>query len=417
MYPWQHPGSRTCRTCNVSGYPAGKERRRRILLSITLPVTFAPQADRGYTRKAHDLPGMDGAGRIILHADMDSFFASVEVRERPDLAGLPVVVGADPRGGSGRGVVSTASYEARAFGIHSAMPISTAYRLCPHAVFLRPDFGKYVPASERIMAVLSRYSGDVRQVSIDEAYLDLSHLRDFEEARDLAIAIRDEIREREQLGCSLGIGPGFIVAKIASDFRKPGGLTVVPPGEVRGFLAPLPVRKIPGIGMKSSTLLLELGIRTIADLARVDVQELTSCLGKWGAVLHDLALGNDAEGYRERRGLQSRSIGRETTFEQDTDDPTVLAGALAGLSSAVSEALREEGLAFRTVTVKMRFSGFETRTRSRTLDRPSGDAETIRRLAGEIAGLFPHGRKVRLVGVRLSGISGGASAQKELSEF
>jgi DNA polymerase IV (DinB-like DNA polymerase) len=172
----------------------------RILLSITLPVTFAPQTDRGYTRKAHDPAGMDGAGRIILHIDMDSFFASVEMRERPDLAGLPVVVGADPRGGSGRGVVSTASYEARAFGIHSAMPISTAYRLCPQAVFLRPDFGKYIPASERIMAVLSRYSEVVRQVSIDEAYLDLSRLRDFEDARKVAIAIQNEIRERERPG-------------------------------------------------------------------------------------------------------------------------------------------------------------------------------------------------------------------------
>jgi DNA polymerase IV (DinB-like DNA polymerase) len=214
-----------------------------------------------------------------------------------------------------------------------------------------------------------------------------------------------------------GSGPGFIVAKIASDFRKPGGLTVVPPGEVREFLAPLPVRKIPGVGMKSSALLLELGIRTIADLARVDVQELTSSFGKWGAILHDLARGNDADGYRERGSPQSRSIGRETTFEQDSDDPDVLAGTLAGLSSAVSGALRDEGLTFRTVTVKMRFSGFETRTRSRTLDRPAGDKETVRRLAGEIAGLFPHGRKVRLVGVRLSGLSGGASAQKELSEF
>ncbi|MDD1718498.1 MAG: DNA polymerase IV [Methanoregulaceae archaeon] len=353
--------------------------------------------------------------RIILHVDMDSFFASVEVRDRPDLRGKPVVIGADPKGGKGRGVVSTASYEARAFGIHSAMPISTAYRLCPDAVFLPPDFSKYVPTSERIFAILSGYSPDVLQVSIDEAYLDIVSAVDFEGATVVGRRIKDEILMKERLTCSVGIGPSRIVAKIASDFRKPDGLTVVRPKDVEGFLGPLPVEKIPGIGRKTAATLHALGIRLVGDLAAVDVQELSAHFGKWGLVMHELALGRDA--YEFRSGKASRSIGRETTFEQDTGDPPVVLEKLDRVSEQVHRALVREDLTFRTLTVKIRFEGFETRTRSRTLERRARDLETISGLARDLLSGHLSGRKIRLIGVRLSGLEEGGEKQKTLAEF
>ena len=186
--------------------------------------------------------------RIILHLDMDSFYASVEVQRRPELAGKPVVIGADPKLGKGRGVVSTCSYEARAFGIRSAMPISQAYVLCPHAVFLPPDFPAYVQASAAVMGILRSYGFLMEQVSIDEAFLDISTLGDFALAQILAGEIKAAIRDRLTLSCSIGIAPSRAVAKIASDFKKPGGLTIVTPAVLEAFLAPLPVRKIPGVG-------------------------------------------------------------------------------------------------------------------------------------------------------------------------
>ena len=210
---------------------------------------------------------------------MDSFYASVEMRERPEIRGKPVVVGADPRNGKGRGVVCTCSYEARGFGIRSAMPISQAFVLCPHAVFLPPDFPRYVQASADVMAILRSYGFTLQQVSIDEAFLDVSRLGSFSAARELSSEIKKTVRTRLGLNCSIGVGPGKIVAKIASDFKKPDGLTVVEPADLEGFLAPLPVRKIPGIGKKSEADLLEIGIKTIGDLARYDIQSL---IGRYG---------------------------------------------------------------------------------------------------------------------------------------
>ncbi|MCA9704042.1 MAG: DNA polymerase IV, partial [Methanolinea sp.] len=212
--------------------------------------------------------------RIILHLDMDSFFASVEIREDPGLSGRPVVVGADPREGRGRGVVSTASYEARRFGIHSGMPISRAFIVCPHAVFIRPHFDKYTQTSARIMEIISECTDRWEQVSIDEAYLDMTHLETYEEAGAVAEELRHTIRERERLTCSVGIAPTKLVAKIASDFKKPDGLTIVRPLEVRDFLSPLPVGRIPGIGRVTGTELENLGIQTIGQLAEYDIQTL-----------------------------------------------------------------------------------------------------------------------------------------------
>jgi DNA polymerase IV (DinB-like DNA polymerase) len=237
--------------------------------------------------------------RIILHVDMDSFFASIEAREHPEYRGRPLVVGADPKGGKGRGVVSTASYEARKFGIRSGMPISRAFALCPDAVYLPPDFPLYVRVSGEVMEILRAYSGHLHQVSIDEAFLDISPAGGYAGAGELARRIKAEIREKEGLTCSIGIGPSRIVAKIASDLRKPDGLTVVEPDQVLDFLAPLPVGRIPGIGKKTGAELARMGIRTIGELREADVQSLQSRFGRWGIHMHELANGRDVHEGRE----------------------------------------------------------------------------------------------------------------------
>src|SRR5512136_2265802 len=208
--------------------------------------------------------------RVILHVDVDAFFPSVEVREHPEFKGKPVVVGADPKGGKGRGVVSSASYEARKYGIRSALPISRAWKLCPDCVYLRPHFDLYIPASNSVIKILRSHADKFEQGGIDEAYLDISsQVKDFDEAKEFAKNLMEEVLEKERLTCSVGVAPNKMVAKIASDYRKPYGLTVVKPEDVKDFLFPLEVRKIPGVGAKTEHALLELGIETVKDLAAV----------------------------------------------------------------------------------------------------------------------------------------------------
>ncbi|MDD1664865.1 MAG: DNA polymerase IV [Methanomicrobiales archaeon] len=353
--------------------------------------------------------------RIILHLDMDSFYASIEAREHPEIQGKPVIVGADPKGGSGRGVVSTASYEARRFGIRSGMPISRAFSLCPEGVYLAPHFPLYTRVSYEVMEILRTYSPHFHQVSIDEAFLELSHAGDFSSAEEIAHRIKEEIREKEHLTCSIGIGPSRIVAKIASDFTKPDGLTVVKPDQVKEFLAPLPVGKIPGIGRKTGGELERMGIRTIGDLMRSDIQILQSRFGKWGLHMHELALGRDL---REIRGDGvSRSISRETTFEQDTDDPGILLKAIEGMAADLHQALRRENLFFRTLTLKIRYTGFITRTWSRTIPHETNALQAIQDLARGLLSSVPHQGTVRLVGIRLSHLQELGAEQRSIDEY
>lgn len=341
------------------------------------------------------------AGRIILHVDMDSFYASVEVLKRPELAGMPVIIGADPKQGKGRGVVSTCSYKAREYGVRSAMPISRAYILCPHAVFLSPDFPAYTKASERIMAILRGPKFPFEQVSIDEAFLDVTSAGGFGAAEDLARDLKKKIRTGLMLTCSIGIGPSKTVAKIASGFQKPDGLTIVPPERVKSFLGPLPVRKIPGIGKKSEEELQELGIRTIKDLASAGPEVLMARFGKGGIWLHDRALGIDGSGVVERGG--PRSVSRETTFDEDTADPDLLAATMNDLVRDVHHNITVEGLRFRTVTAKVRYTGFITKTKARSVSHYTDDIRTIGNFAHALLGDLFSGRKIRLVGLRLSG--------------
>jgi DNA polymerase IV (DinB-like DNA polymerase) len=358
--------------------------------------------------------GMESS-RIILHLDMDSFFASIEAREHPEYRGRPIVVGADPKGGKGRGVVSTASYEARRFGIRSGMPISRAYSLCPEAVYLPPRFPLYARVSGELMEILGAYSGHLHQVSIDEAFLDITHAGGYQAAGELARRMKREIREKEGLTCSIGIGPSRIVAKIASDFQKPDGLTVVEPDRVPDFLDPLPVGKIPGIGRKTSGELTQMGIRTIGELQRADVQLLQSWFGRWGLYMHELAAGRDVHEGREDGA--SRSMSRETTFEEDTGDPGILLQALGEMAADLQATLARENLFFRTLTLKVRYTGFITRTWSRTLPHGTNALKTMEDLARTLLSEAPRRGTVRLIGIRLSNLQERGPAQRSIDEF
>jgi DNA polymerase IV (DinB-like DNA polymerase) len=343
--------------------------------------------------------------RVILHVDLDAFFPSVEVREHPELKGKPVVVGADPKEGRGRGVVSSASYEARKFGIRSALPISRAWKLCPDCVYLRPHFDLYIPASNNVMKILRNHADKFEQGGIDEAYLDIStQVKDFDEAKEFAKRLMEEVQEKEKLTCSIGVAPNKMIAKIASDFKKPYGLTVVKEDEVKEFLFPLKVRKIPGVGPKTERSLKELGIETVADLASMKPELLTRLFGVWGARLHEFANGIDNSEVVE--GYETKSIGRDTTFENDVDDAEQIFQVLDGLAEEVHEDVIANGFKFKTITVRVRYQDFDTHTRSKSLLFPTNDLDMLKNNAKRLIASFLRGnKKIRLIGVRVSNLT------------
>jgi DNA polymerase IV (DinB-like DNA polymerase) len=342
--------------------------------------------------------------RVILHVDLDAFFPSVEVRERPEFKGKPVVVGADPKEGRGRGVVSSASYEARKFGIKSAMPISRAWKLCPNCVYLRPHFDLYIPASNSIMKILRSHADKFEQGGIDEAYLDISsQVKDFEEAREFAKQLMEEVLEKERLTCSVGVAPNKLVAKIASDFKKPYGLTVVKEEDVKEFLFLLNVRKIPGVGPKTERILKEANIETISDLASAKPEMLTRLFGVWGVRLHEFANGIDSSEVVEE--YETKSIGRDTTFEKDADDEARILQVLDELAEEVHEDVSANGFKFKTITVRVRYQHFDTHTRSKSLLFPTNDLNILRNNAKRLIAPFLRGnKKIRLIGVRVSNL-------------
>jgi len=354
--------------------------------------------------------------RVILHVDMDSFFSAIEVREHPELKGLPVVVGgnvgdAGIESGKIRGVVSTCSYEARKYGIHSAMALSRAYKLCPDAKFLPVNMQLYRRVSAAIMAILRTKADKMEQVSIDEAFLDISsRVRDWTEARAYAERIKAEIWAKERLTCSIGVAPNKTIAKIASDFEKPDGLTVVEDCNAKEFLAPLPVKCIPGVGPKTENILKQMGILKIGQLASADVQSLVARLGKYGERLHLIANGiddSDVEPAYERK-----SVSRERTFTEDTDDMAMLEERVEELAYELHKALKTEGLVFKTVGIKVKYEDFSVITRAKTLRAFHSDLETLKRIAKELmmgVNAKREGKekrkKIRLVGVRVSNLS------------
>ncbi len=340
--------------------------------------------------------------RCIVHADLDAFYASVEQRDNPYLRGRPVIVGGAPER---RGVVATASYEARRFGVHSAMAMCRALRLCPDAVRVTPRFGAYAEVSAAVLETYRRRTPLVEPLALDEAYVDLTgQVSEGEDRRALGQAIKDDVHAAVGLTVSVGIATSKSAAKIASDLEKPNGLVVVPPGGEREFLAPLPVGRLWGVGPRGEERLARLGVQTIGDLTEVDVRLLANIFGRWGALLHQLACGIDERPVQPLR--ETKSVARETTFAQDIEAGPRLEAALEPLVAGVAERLQRRGLRGRTVTLKLRHADFSTLTRQRTLPYSTDAAASIQEAALDLLRreTVP-GSRYRLLGVAVSGFS------------
>src|SRR3954453_16792249 len=340
---------------------------------------------------------------IVAHLDLDAFYAAVEELENPDLREQPLIVGGDPQG---RGVVATANYVARRFGIHSAMSAAEALRRCPHAVFVRPRHSLYREYSQHVWSTVRGIVPTVEQTGIDEGYLDLEEVaRDFLEARVVAEAVQTAVRAATSLTCSLGVAPCKVVAKVASDARKPGGLTVVVPGQEASFLEPFDVRRLPGGGQKGEGRLRPAGVETVGSLAALSDAELAGLLpGSVGVALRDRARGIDPRGL-ELDG-QRISISSENTFERGVVDREWLHGELRRQAHEVAESLQRRGEVARTVTTKLRYADFSIRSRSTSLDHGIDDADEIGDLACRLLdrGLRDRPGALRLVGVGVSGL-------------
>ncbi|NWF94561.1 MAG: DNA polymerase IV [Candidatus Thorarchaeota archaeon] len=363
--------------------------------------------------------------RWICLIDMDAFFASVEqYRNHPELIGKPVCVGHDPRGGHGRGVVRSASYEARAAGVKSGMPVSRAYWLCTDAVFIDGDFASYLEASEEVMSVLAEFAdgGRLRRASIDEAYIEItSGVAAYESPRAMARAIQEAVKAKTQLPCSIGVASSMSVAKVACKMHKPMGITVAPqePDEVRRFLAPLPVSAINGVGEKTTMHLNSHGIETLGQIQAMTLPELWPIMGKSSVWLHQRASGIDDRPVIDSGPHVRMSIGKDRTFMEDVDpkETEVLRDSVSMVCTRIADKIASKSLLYKTVTVKMRYADYDTLQRSRSLPVATDDRQTLTALALELfeRNRDPH-RAMRLIGVRVSGLEE-RGPQMLLTEF
>lgn len=351
------------------------------------------------------MPSLPAAPRVIFHLDMDAFFVSVEEIFDPSLKGKPVVVGGRP---DQRGVVSAASYAARKFGIHSAMPLRTAYRLCPQAIFVDGHPSRYREYSGRVREILESFTPAVEMASIDEAYLDFTGTaRLHGPPLEAAHKLHDRIKQKTQLNCSIGISTARLVSKVCSDQAKPNGVLLVMPGAEARFLAPLDVRKIPGVGKVTEKNLHSLGIRKVGDLARLDPAFLEEKFGKWGLALAGKSRGVDAGGWFDAEigeGGDPKSISHEHTYDSDTADRTALDATIARLTEMVCRRLREHRLFARTVQLKLRYSDFSTFTRAHTLDHST---QVDNEILAEARSLFARHwtrKPIRLLGVQVANL-------------
>jgi len=357
------------------------------------------------------------AVRTVFHVDIDAFYPSVEIARDPSLKGKPVIVGADPKGGEGRGVVMSCSYEAREMGVRSGQPISRAFRRCPEAVYLRPNFELYDEVSERIMEILRGFADRFEQVSIDEAFMDVSDkVPEHGSPEELAKRIKEAVRRTEGMTCSIGVAPNKSAAKIASALKKPDGLVIVPQDRVKEFLAPLPVTRISGVGKKTRQELNSLRISNIGDLAEYPSDELLRRFGKVGVWLWSVA--NGLEQMEVSEVEEMKSLSAERTFEEDVEDRGIVLEAIEHLSEDVHRRLASEDLVYRTVGIKVRFEDFQTFTRERSLPNYTDEkgliARNARRLFKEFEG---DERRIRLIGVRISSLREEAEEQRTLLEW
>jgi len=356
--------------------------------------------------------------KTIFHVDMDAFFVSVEELFDPSLKGKAVVVGGRP---TERGVVSAASYEARKFGVHSAMPLRTAYKLCPHAIFVDGHPDRYRDCSHKVFEVLNHFSPQVEMASIDEAYLDMTGTERLHgPPLRAAHALHEMMRAETRLNCSIGIATTRLVAKISSDQAKPNGVLWVMPGHEARFLAPLDVRKIPGVGKVTEKNLHAVGIRKVGDLARLDEAFLESRFGQWGLALAGKSRGLDAGGWFDTEvgeDTDAKSISHEHTYGEDTADASVLEATLARLSEMVGRRLRENGLHARTIQLKLRYKDFSTITRAHTVERATQiDTEIFEEARALFRKNWKRGREVRLLGVHVASFESGEGQPGLLEE-
>ena len=338
---------------------------------------------------------------------MDYFFAQIEEQENPQFKGKPIVVGADPKEGKGRGVVSTASYSARKYGIHSALPISKAYQLCPQAIFLPVNMELYQKVSEKIMEIVKKYSpppkfgGGWEIVSLDEAFLDVSFLGSYEKAKNLATKLKNEILEKEKLTATVGIGPNKLIAKMATNQAKPNGLLLIKPNQVKSFLEPLDIEDLPGIGPKTAEKLREIGINKIKELQRLSREKLKEMFGKVGETIYERARGIDEEPVSSEEII--KSIGKQITFEKDTRDSEIIFENFEQMINEIHQELLKNKFSFRTITVVCRYQGFETHTKSKTLKEATQDLGVLKKEAKKLLlKFFLESKKpIRLIGLRL----------------
>lgn len=358
--------------------------------------------------------GVKSMGLSIIHMDMDAFFAAVEMRDNPELVGKPVIIGGDPRRDV-RSVVSTASYEARKFGIRSAMPLVQAWRLCPQGIFLRGNMAKYSQVSREIMEILGRFTPLVEQISVDEAFLDIRGCeRLFGAPPEIGRQIQAAVLAETGLSCSVGVAPNKFLAKLASDLKKPGGLTVIEEDKIREILDPLPVGKIWGVGAKTADKLHSMGLETIGQLTRLSRSHLEAAFGKLGLHIWHLARGEDARPVETSHGV--KSLSRETTYAQDVFDRHELNATLLELAEDVARRMRSQGFTASTVTVKIRFGSFQTITRQGALPAPSCLTMPLYFKALELVDKAEiQGKGIRLIGVGASALSqGGVAGQLSL---
>jgi nucleotidyltransferase/DNA polymerase involved in DNA repair len=336
--------------------------------------------------------------RSILHVDMDAFYASVEQLDHPEYKSKPVIVGADPKAGKGRGVVAACSYEARRFGVRSALPISRAWKLCPDGVYVRPRMKRYVEVSGQVMDVFHRFTDLVEPLSIDEAFLDITgSVALLGPPVQIARSIKSDIRQKTGLTASVGLAPNKFLAKIASDIRKPDGFVVVEETEITAFLHDLPISRLWGVGPKTEARLHELGFRTIGDVAAAQRESLVRHLGSLGEHLYQLSHGNDDRPVIPN--WEPKSISSETTFEEDTNDRELLLATILELSDHVAQRLRKDDYRAGKVTLKLRYSSFTTHTKQQSLGKPVRTGEDIAAIARGLFAQFPLKQKIRLIGV------------------
>lgn len=346
---------------------------------------------------------------------MDAFYASVEELDHPEYRGKPVIVGADPKGGAGRGVVSAANYAARKFGVHSAMPVSRAFRLCPHGVFVEPRMRRYAEISREVFGIFRRYTDLVEGLSLDEAFLDVTgSARLFGDGEEIGRRIKAEVRAETGLVCSVGVAPSKFVAKIASDIDKPDGFRVVREGDVLDFLTPLPVERLWGVGEKTAEFLRKRGMTTIGDVARLSDVHAKAMLGENG--LHLVMLARGIDDREVVPDSEAKSIGAESTFNEDTADAGEVAATLLSLSDRVASRLRREGVKAGGVTLKFRDEAFNTVTRAKTLEAPTDVTAEIYEAAKALLKKvgWRGERRVRLLGVTAQKLTTGATVQPDL---